>query len=178
MKKNWFKFVIGWVAVFAFRLIPFRLPNVEPVLAVAMPFAKQYKYLSAFCFGFLSIALFDVAVGKVGMWTWITAVTYGLVAAGAYPFLKNRAPSALNFAAYGMIGTIVYDAITGVAMGPILYGQPFMEALVGQIPFTLWHLGGTLVFSLVISPVFYRWVVLNRQLEGQALLKLFSLGRA
>ncbi len=179
MKKNWLKFALGWAVVFAFRLLPFRAPNVEPVLAVAMPFAKGYGAFGGFLFGFLSIVLFDVATGMVGIWTAVTAIAYGLVGAGAYFFLKSREPRAKNFVIYGIIGTIFYDAATGLTIGPIFFGQPFMAALVGQIPFTLAHLAGTIVFSLVASPLLYRWVVMNRKLEaGVVFSKLFGASRA
>ena len=177
-KKNWLKFAIGLAGVFLVRLIPFRAPNVEPVLAVAMPFAKQYKYVGAFFFGFLSILIFDIVTNEVGIWTPITAVAYGIVAAGAYPFLRKRTPTAGNFAAYGVIGTLVYDALTGLTIGPIFNGQSFMGALMGQIPFTLAHLAGTIVFSFAFSPLLYRWVVMNKQLEADTVFsKLFGTSR-
>jgi hypothetical protein len=40
-----------------------------------------------------------------------------------------------------------------------------MVALVGQIPFTLLHLAGTVVFATLLSPVLYRWVVQNEVFE-------------
>ncbi len=176
-RKNWLKFVIGWVAVFGYRLLPFRVPNVEPVLSVAMPFSKKYGAWGGFLFGALSIALFDIFVGKVGMWTLVTAATYGFIGWGAALFFKKRSASASNFLAYGVLGTIAYDAVTGVAMGPLLFGQTFAAAFFGQIPFTIMHLSGTIVFSLVISPLVYRWVVESRVLETDVVFsKVF--GRA
>ncbi|MEK7107312.1 MAG: hypothetical protein AAB899_03955, partial [Patescibacteria group bacterium] len=50
-------------------------------------------------------------------------------------------------------------------IGPIFQGQPFMVALTGQIPFTLMHLLGTVVFATLLSPSLYRWVVTNESLE-------------
>ena len=46
-QKNWVKFIIGWAAVFLARLLPFRPPNVEPVLATLMPFSKVVLSLGA-----------------------------------------------------------------------------------------------------------------------------------
>lgn len=63
------KFIIGWGIVFAVRLIPFRAPNVEPVMTTLMPFSKCFGMVGAFVFGFLSIALYDVATREVGVWT-------------------------------------------------------------------------------------------------------------
>lgn len=178
MKKNnyrggWIKFIIGWVVVFAIRLVPFRPPNVEPVMATLMPFSKRYGYVGGFFFAFLSIVLFDLAVQKVGMWTWITALAYGLLGIGSYVYFKNRAASATNFLIYGAVGTVVYDIVTGLSVGPLFFDQPFMDALIGQIPFTLMHLMGTAVFSLTVSPALYKWVVTNHKLETGFLFNRF-----
>ncbi len=170
--EGWIKFLIGWVVVFLVRLLPFRPPNVEPILATIMPFSKRYKYLGGFLFGFLSIVLFDLAVQQVGLWTLITGIAYGLLGLGAYSFFKNRAASAKNFLVYGIVGTIAYDVVTGLSVGPLFFDQSLMEAFVGQIPFTLAHLAGTVFFALTLSPALYRWVVLNKKLESS-----FAFGR-
>ena len=175
-KKNWIKYAIGLVACFAIRLIPFRPPNIEPVMTANMPFSKRFGYFGGFIFGFLSILLFDVFTGKLGMWTWITAVAYGLVGIGAAWFFKNRKSSSKNYAVYAVIGTLFYDAATGLTTGPLLFSQPFIEALTGQIPFTLMHLAGNLAFSITLSPLLYKWVVENQNLETDAVvLKIKSV---
>jgi hypothetical protein len=179
IQQGFLKFILGWLVCFLIRLIPFRAPNIEPVMATQMPFAKAYGWPGGFSFGFLSIVVFDLVVGKFGSWTWITAATYGLVGIGAYWFLKNRKPSPANFMAYGVIGTLVYDAITGLSIGTIFFGQPFMNALTGQIPFTLMHLGGNLVFSAILSPSLHKWVITNERLEwGFIKQKIISWARA
>ncbi len=167
---GWIKFTIGWIVVFLVRLLPFRPPNVEPIMATIMPFSKRYKYLGGFLFAFLSIVIFDIAVLQVGPWTLITGVAYGLLGLGAYAFFKNRAASVKNFLIYGAAGTIAYDAVTGLSVGPLFFNQPFMEALIGQIPFTLAHLAGTVVFAITLSPALYKWVILNKKLESNFIL--------
>lgn len=162
---GWLKYLIGWTAVFLIRLIPFRPPNFEPMLAVAMPFGKRYGLLGSFAFGFLGIAFFDAVTSGIGMWTWITAAAYGLLGVGAHYYFKHREANTLNFLIYGIIGTIAYDAVTGLSVGPLFFGQPLMEALVGQIPFTFMHLLGTVIFSVTVSPALYRWVIRNDRLE-------------
>lgn len=169
IKNNWIKFIIGWAVVFLIRLIPFRLPNVEPVLATQMPFAKRFGWFGGFLFGFLSIVLYDSVTSGIGAWTWITAGMFGLVGVLAFFFFKKKKANPKNFLLFGILGTLLYDAVTGLAMGPLLFGQTFMVALIGQIPFTLYHLGGNIVFSLVISPVVYRWVVENDALEPSSI---------
>ena len=168
------KFVIGWLVCFGIRLIPFRPPNVEPILTATMPFSKKYGWAGGFIFGFLSIVLFDVAVGQVGQWTWITGVAYGLLGVGAYFFFRHKDASALNFLKYAVLGTILYDAATGLTIGPLFFGQTFADAFFGQIPFTALHLLGNMVLSVTISPILYRWVVNNRSLEVNPVRSLAS----
>ncbi|MEK7152498.1 MAG: hypothetical protein AAB834_00995, partial [Patescibacteria group bacterium] len=168
--------IIGWLVVFTIRLFPFRPPNVEGVMATLMPFSKQYGPIAGFAFGFLSIALFDFALDALGVWTLITGASYGLLGVVAYFFLRKRASSRWNYFAFSFIGTLVYDALTGLSIGPLFFGQSFMEALVGQVPFTLWHLAGNCAFALILSPALERWVVGNEALEYRALMGRF--GRA
>jgi uncharacterized membrane protein len=174
-KSDWAKFIVGWIVVFAIRLIPFRPPNIEGVMATMMPFAKRYGITGGFVFGFLSIAIFDLAVGKVGTWTLITGAAYGLLGMGAYLFFKNRPSTSVNYLKYAIAGTILYDAVTGLSIGPLFFGQPFMEALLGQIPFTAMHLLGNAVLAVTASPLIYRLVVANRSLEAGALWQKFRV---
>lgn len=166
--------IIGWVVVFAVRLFPWRPPNVEPVMATLMPFAKGYGPVPAFFFGFLSIALFDIALGMVGSWTFLTAMSYGLVGVLSYYMLRKKV-SRGRFVLTGIVGTLAYDAVTGVLAGPILFGMPLMQAFIGQIPFTVWHLVGTIGLSYILSPALYTWVVTNPSLETPVLRKRFGL---
>jgi len=165
LRTGWLKLLLGWIVVFLIRLIPFRPPNFEPMLAAMMPYAKGYGVLGGFAFGFLGIVVFDLVTSGLGIWTAVTAFAYGGLGIAAYFFFRNRAASVGNFVGFGIMGTIFYDALTGLTIGPLFYGQPFMLALIGQIPFTLMHVLGTVVFSVVVSPVLYRWVVKNDSLE-------------
>lgn len=162
---NSIKYILGVGICLGIRFLPFRAPNVEPVMGTMMPFAKRFGYASGFLFGFVNIALYDLMTGKVGMWTWITAFAYGCLGLGAYAFLRNREASSRNFFAYAIIGTILYDAVTGLSVGPLFFAQPFMEALTGQIPFTALHLLGNGVFAFAISPLIDRFVVSNPRLD-------------
>ena len=135
------------------------------MLATVMPFSKRYGLLGSFLFGFLGIVLFDAVTSGWGVWTAVTAVAYGLLGVGAHAYFKNREASRGNFLRFGIVGTVLYDAATGLTIGPIFQGQPFMVALMGQIPFTLMHLLGTIVFAITVSPALYRWVIQNETLE-------------
>jgi len=165
IETGWLKVIIGWVVIFAFRLIPFRPPNVEPMLATIMPFAKRFGALTSFLFGFFSIVLFDAVTSGLGVWTLVTALAYGALGPAAHYYFKTRDASVGNFLTFGIAGTLAYDALTGVLMGPLMFNVPFMVALVGQIPFTLMHLAGTIVFATLLSPALYRWVVQSDAFE-------------
>jgi uncharacterized membrane protein len=84
---------------------------------------------------------------------------------GAYYFFRNREAKTLHFLIYSIIGTILYDAITGLSIGPLFFGQSLTEAFVMQIPFTVMHLGSNMVFAVTISPLIYKWIVTNQRLE-------------
>lgn len=171
--KGIVKYIIGWGAVLLIRLIPFRAPNIEPVMATIMPFSKRYGIFGAFIFGALSIGFFDAVTGKVGQWTLITAVAYGVTGIASAVFFRKRESSRKNYVIFAVMGTIFYDAVTGLSVGPLFFGQPLWEAFTGQIPFTLWHLGGNIAFAFILSPAIYQLVVVNEKLEIASFLKLF-----
>jgi uncharacterized membrane protein len=171
-KKNWLKYIVGFVACLLIRLIPFRPPNIEPILATQMPFSKAYGGIAGFSFAFFSMVLFDVLSSKVGMWTFITATAYGLLGLWASYFFKNRKSTPMNYAGFAVLATLAFDAVTGLSIGPLFFHQTFMSALVGQIPFTVLHLAGNVSFALVLSPLLYRYVVENKRLESVSLRAL------
>ncbi len=172
-KKNWFKFIIGFIACMLIRLIPFRPPNVEPILATQMPFSRAYGAYAGFLFAFFSILLFDVVTGHYGVWSYLTAGTYGVLGFWAYYFFKKNIPSRWDYARFAVIGTLFFDAVTGLSIGPLFFGQSFVEAFTGQIPFTLWHLLGNISFALALSPAIYSFVIKNEKLEHVSIINIF-----
>lgn len=173
--KNWFKLLTGFGLCLLLRLIPFRPPNIEPILATQMPFSKAYGRIAGFSFAFLSIFLYDVITGKVGQWTFVTAFAYGLLAFWASVYFKNKDNKPITYAKFAIMGTLVYDAVTGLSIGPIFFGQPFMEALVGQIPFTAMHLFGNTALAVFISPAIYKFVIQNKKLETGYILNILKI---
>lgn len=158
MKKNWLKYIAAFISVMAFRLIPFRAPNVEPIMSVIMPFGKVYGGLMSFAFGFFSIVLFDSVTSGIGIWTLVTALSYGIMGLGAQYYFKNHS-GWKSYASYAIVATIVYDAMTGLTIGPLFFHQSFMVSLIGQIPFTALHLLGNVSFAIVLSPAIEKWAV-------------------
>ncbi len=174
-KKNWFKYIIGFVACILIRFIPFRPPNIEPILATQLPFAKAYGKLSGFFFGFFSIILYDILTSKIGIWTIITALSYGLLGLWATHYFKNRKSNSLNYAKFAILGTIAYDIVTGLSIGPLFFNQTLAQAFIGQVPFTILHLIGNVSFAFLLSPLIYKYVIENKKLEVQSLITNFNL---
>lgn len=116
--------------------------------------------------------LVDLIMGKIGVWTIVTSITYGFVGVFGAVFLKNRSASAKNFIYISIVGTLFFDLITGVLMGPLLFGGSFGTAAIGQIPFTLRHLGGNIFFAAVLAPWFYKKIMTNPKWEVTNIFKL------
>ena len=156
--KSKFKYIIMFLSVLVFRLMPFRAPNLEPIMAVIMPFGKVYGGVMSFIFGTLSIVVYDSITSGVGVWTLVTAIAYGLVGYGAFWYFKNRS-GWKSYASYAIVMTIIYDVVTGLTIGPIFFGQSLWISFIGQIPFTMIHLLGNVSFAIVLSPMIEKWLV-------------------
>lgn len=161
------KLIIGWAAVFLFRLVllPFRPPNIEPMMATLMPFSKKFGGLTSFFFAAVGIFVYDGFTSGIGVWTLTTALCYGLVGLTAHWYFTNREASTRNFVTFSIVATIAYDAATGLTLGPLFFHQSFMMALTGQIPFTILHLVGNIAFAAILSPAIYTWIVTNSSFE-------------
>ncbi len=91
--------------------------------------------------------------GTVGLWTVTGAATWGVV---GFLFAREKPNgSPLQFAKLGVGGTLLFDAVTGVILSPLLWGMPWQEALVGQIPFTIKHLLGIGAISIIFAPLLF-----------------------
>ena len=156
MKKsptNWFKFSLSLVIFLLVRLIPFRPPNIEPILAAQMPLAGVYGARAGFLFGVLSILFYDIFTQTLGPWSILTAGAYGLLGLGAAFYLRNK-KSIRSYVGFAIMGTIFFDAVT-MLTGPLFFNQPLLLALTGQISFTALHLLGNISFAVFLSPVIY-----------------------
>ena len=162
--KSGLKYFTILIAGIALRFLPFKAPNIEPVMASTMPLAKKYGRTSGFIFAFLSMVLFDIIDGEVGAWTWVTAVVYGAVGIAASYYFKNKSNRPLNYLKFSIVSTLAFDALTGLTIGPLFFNQPFMTALIGQIPFTAIHLLGNGILALALSPVIFYWLELKPKL--------------
>jgi uncharacterized membrane protein len=157
MKTSHLKPILAFLAILAFRLLPFRAPNVEPLLATVMPLSKRYGAVQSFLFAVLSIVVYDALTSGWGSWTLMTAVSYGTLGIVSHRYFKNRKATRGNFVIFSILGVLAYDIVTGVVAGPLMYGQSFSAAIAGQIPFTVLHLLGAVMFAAVVSPALYKW---------------------
>ena len=169
--KQSLKFAVVLLLNFFLRLVPFRPANFEPIMGSMMPFAKRYGVLSAGLFSFISIVLFD-SVTHFGIWTWETAITYAVVSMWAATFFKNRDTSRGNFVGFAIMGTLVFDAITGPILPTLLHHGNFLALTFAQIPFTMSHLAGNVVFAAVLSPIIMKYIVLNEFWDLPSLAEL------
>ena len=154
--KNKSKIFIIFIGCLLFRLIPFRAPNVEPIMASVMPLSRKYGAFFGFAFGFLSIFLYD-ALTHFGSWTWIAGIIYGIIGAVSSLYFTKVRTSVFNFAMFSFFATIIFDLITGVFFAP-LFGQTMMNAFMLQIPFTVLHLAGNIGFAVTLSPLINKWL--------------------
>lgn len=172
-KKNWFKYTLGFVVCLLIRLFPFRLPNVEPILGTQMPFSKHYGPVAGFMFAFFSIFLFDLMT-NFGIWTLIVGVVYGSLGVFSYFYFRKYQSNRKNYVFFAILGTLYFDIITGVVMGPVFFGQNFMSALIGQIPFTFLHLVGNIAFAFSFSPIIEKILNKNYQQQKSFIISSFN----
>lgn len=170
------KFIIGLLVTLAFRIFtPFiGLANISPLMSTILSGSKAYGKMAGAVYGFLSMFLLDLIMGKLGLWTIITATTYSLIGIFASIYLKDKKANIRDFVVASIMFTLFFDLVTGILMGPILFGQNMLEATIGQIPFTLRHLIGNIVFAIILAPWFYGKIMTN---ESYQLSKILSLSK-
>lgn len=167
-QKNYSKFSLALVLCLLVRLIPFRAPNIEPILATIMPTSRAYGAFSGFSFAILSVLLYDILTGTLGMQTFFTAGAFGVLGLWSASYFKSRAANKSNFVRFAIMGTLFFDITTGLVVGPMFFNQTFISALTGQIPFTALHLAGNIAFALILSPAIYRFMIKKRKRETKA----------
>ena len=161
--KNYFKFFLALILCLLVRLIPFRAPNIEPIMAVLMPIGRAYGAFLGFSFAVLSILFYDVLTHTLGVQTIFTFLAYGSIGlASAYFFKKNK-KSAWNYVQFAIYGTLFFDALTGLSVGPIFFHQSFLQSLIGQIPFTMLHLLGNITLAFILSPAIYKYLIKKKK---------------
>lgn len=156
--RHLLKYIVAISACFLVRLIPFRPANFEPLMGTMMPFSKRFGALAGAVLTFSSIVLYDL-VTVYGSHTWTTASVYALVSIWAAYFFKNRSASRGNFVIFAILGTLVFDALTGPIVPSLIGHGQFWALTVAQVPFTVSHLAGNIIFAIVLSPIIQKYLV-------------------
>lgn len=168
--NNILKYVIGLVFALLLRVMP-HPPNVEPITASLMPYSKKWGIIGGVVFSVLAVLVFDLVTGTLGVWSIMTVGSFMLLAVLAGLYFNKKRGKWYHYTGFAVVATLIYDAITGIGTGVLFFGQSYSVTLMGQIPFTLYHLAGNVVLSALVSPLLYRWVVNNENLELDVLLK-------
>lgn len=143
-------------------------PNNDPIMAFMLPFSRQDKWLSAMAFAFTTIFVFDFFTSGIGVWTWVTAITYAAIGLFAHFYLSKRQKVTVKtYLGTGVAGVLAYDFVTGVLFGPAMFGVPIEAAFFGQIPFTLMHVLSAGAYILVLTPFLDRHVAGSQLLEDE-----------
>jgi len=174
--KNYFKFAskffFALILCLLVRLIPFRAPNVEPILATTMPMGRAYGALIGFSFALLSILLYDVLTHTLGMQTFFTAGAYGVIGLWSASYFKKHKANRWGYVRFAIIGTLFFDAVTGLLIGPLFFHQSFLSTLIGQIPFTAFHLLGNTIFAFVLSPAIYDFLIKKERIKTVSVVNI------
>jgi uncharacterized membrane protein YuzA (DUF378 family) len=174
-KKNYFKFTLALVLCLLVRLIPFRAPNIEPIMATTMPFSRAYGAIFGFSFAVLSILLFDITTHTLGVQTIFTVIAYGVIGLWSASYFKNYQGNVWGYARFAIMGTLFFDAFTGLTVGPIFFHQSFIVSLLGQIPFTALHLVGNVTLAFILSPAIYGLLVKKKkEKEKVSIINIFN----
>jgi hypothetical protein len=161
------KFLAGLAFASLFRLVPMPLPNLEPIMATALPFAKRMGPLAGMLFAFAALVSWDFISGRLGLWTLYTGIAYAAVGYCAGKFFAERKMGLRNRVGFAVAATVFYDAVTALAFG-WQFGQPLAVTLMGQIPFTAYHLLGNAAAVAVLTPVIDAAIVENKALDVMA----------
>lgn len=173
-KKNYLKFTLALILCLLVRLIPFRAPNIEPILAATMPVSRVYGALMGSLFAVLSILIYDIATGTMGLQTFFTLSAYGILGLWSAYYFKKSKGGVWSYVRFAIMGTLFFDAVTGLTTGPIFFHQSFMGALAGQIPFTAFHLLGNIAFAFILSPAIYSLLIKKKKKEPAIIINLLN----
>lgn len=151
------RMLLLWLACIALRALPWRIPNLEPVLAATLPVAAVWGTGIAVAFPLTMMVVFDVIAGAVGIWTPVTALAYAGVGLWASAAFRGKALRPASAGFFAILATIAYDIVTAT-LGPLAFGQGWVETYVGQVPFTVNHVVGNVLLCALVSPLLQRWL--------------------
>ncbi len=154
MRKNFSlkEFLFGFVFSFIVRFLRV-FPNNDPIMGCMLPQARKNAFQAA-AFAFLAMLVFDFFTSGIGIWTYVTATTYALLALFFSFYFSKKKVHYSTYASASIVGVLIFDIITGPLMSSFLFNQSFLFTTLAQIPFTLSHLVSGVSYTLVLAPVF------------------------
>lgn len=157
------------------RLIRF-FPNTDPLMGSMLPLARQRKWWVSVLYVSFFMVLFDMVTGKVGLWTIGTTSIYALIAVSfAFLLKKKKSVTLSTYTGFSVIGVLFFDFMTGPVMSSFLFGMPFVQSLLGQIPFTAMHLLSGVGFTLLFCPLLEPSLTKNSRVWTWVRTNIFSL---
>lgn len=146
-------FLTSLLFTIIFRLIRF-FPNNDPIMGFMLPQART-SIIKPMIFTFSAMFIFDFLTSGIGMWTWVTAITYAIIALLiSFFFKKIKKAKISQYFGASVIGILIFDIITGPLMSTFLFGQSIWLVTLGQIPFTIYHLVSGVTYVIILAPVF------------------------
>jgi len=122
-------------------------------MACILPASRKSVFKAAL-FAFAAMVFFDIITMKLGPWTLVTSVTYAALALFfAFCFKRLKKVHFRHFIGLSAVGVILFDIITGPIMSTLMFNQPLWFSIIGQIPFTLFHLVSAVSYTFFLVPV-------------------------
>lgn len=140
-------------------------PGIEPIAGMLLFLPRTFSRMLCYAFIVASVVLYDGMTAGFGMWTVSVIAAYCLIAVG-YRVLQSSSKSISTMMLHGIVMTIAFDIATGLTVGPLFFGQPFVDALVGQIPFTIAHLIGNSLLIFVYNMIVQYSVCMHKEVFG------------
>lgn len=155
MRKQ-FAGLIGLVLFASLAGVGLKAAGAPPNVEMLMPFVLAAGLVGGPVYGFtvgLAVrATYDVYQGWMGPWTLLTAPSYAVV--GLLVGLAGNRWKSWNRTRMMMLAgvvTLVYDILTMLLFG-IPFGIPFWALVAGQIPFSISHVIGNMLFCFLFAP--------------------------
>ena len=119
-----------------------------------LPFGRQDPAWKVGLFAFATMVTFDLITSGLGLWTWVTAGMYALIAViFSAQFKKLKNIGLITYTSYAILGVLAFDIVTGPIMSSYLFKMPLALAIAGQIPFTAMHLASGAAYTLALAPI-------------------------
>lgn len=150
---NKLEYIISLIFTLIFRFIRI-FPNNDPIMGFILPEGRKSMLKSA-SFAFIAMFIFDFFTSGIGIWTIVIASVYALIAlVFSFFFKKIKKAKISQYALAATIGIIAFDIITGPIMSSLIFKMPFWISVIGQVPFTFYHLVSGLTYVIILAPVF------------------------